>query len=408
MRVCILVTTTYTHDSRVRRTAEALAEQRYDVHVVCCFSSQLPVVRNEKLGPVHVHRVARETRDFLALALSRFRRGRQRPSESQPPKRQPRRSLSPRLLSIIRSLLVPLIVLHRRKQQRRMACVLHDLAPDVVHANDPDTLPAATAAIQSGAALVYDAHELASHRSNTSRWERWLDLRAERRFAPRAAAVITVSPGIAEILENRYGIATTVVRNVPRRMPTASAPFDLRARIGASADERLILHQGLRAPGRGLPQLVRAIALLPHSHLVFLGSEVRGMDQELRAITQDLDIQDRTHFLGSVPSEVLLTVTSQADVGVTLLEDVSLNHRLALPNKLFEYLAAGIPVVGSDLPEIRRVLEESRGGVVCDPSKPASIAAAVERANDPPEASDVPTVESELAKLETCYRRLED
>ena len=406
MRVCILVTTTYTHDSRVRRIAEALAIRGYDVHVVCCFSSQLPAQANEMLGPVHVHRVARETRDFLALALSRLRRWRDRSPASADGPARPGQELSPRALSILRSLLVPIVVLHRGRQQRRMARALVRLSPAIVHANDPDTLPAAASAIEAGATLVYDAHELASHRTNTSRWERWLDLRAERRYVPRAHALITVSPGIAEILEARHLVPTTVIRSVPLAPHDWTPPFDLRERVGIGTDDQLVLYLGLRAPGRGLTQLVQAVARLPGSQLVMLGSEVRGMDQELRAIAEEMGIETRVHLLDPVPSDVLLTMAAQADVGVTLLEDISLNHRLALPNKLFEYLAAGVPVVASDLPEIRRVLEDCRGGIVCDPSEPSSIAAGLQAAVDRPDKARVPTAQEELEKLEACYRTL--
>ena len=408
MRVGVLVTTTYTHDSRVRRAAEFLAELGHEVHVVCCFSSQLPAHDGEKIGPVRVHRVARETRDFLSIALSRL--GRRRYGSSPTPSHNgpPRSALSPRVLSRIRSLLVPLIILHRRKQQRRMARVLAGLCPDVVHANDPDTLPAAKAAIQGGATLVYDAHELSWSRNDTSRWERRLDLRAERRFVPRAAAVITVSPGIADILQERYGVTALVIRSVPHTPEDWSPPFDLRDEIGADTEDRIILYQGLRSPGRGLPQLIRAVGLMSQCHLVLLGSEVRGMDQQLQAVAAELQNEDRVHILDPVPSEKLLTMTAQADVGTCLIEDVSLSFKLSLPNKLFEYLAAGVPVVASDLPEIRRVIEDCRGGVVCDPSQPKAIASALQRTVQPPDRERVPTAREELQKLEACYGLLSD
>jgi len=90
-------------------------------------------------------------------------------------------------------------------------------------------------------------------------------------------------------------------------------------------------------------------------------------------------VAERVHLLPPVLPDELLAVTASADVGLVLLEDTCLNHRLALPNKLFEYLAAGVPVLASDLPELRRVVETYRVGCVVDPANPGALAAAMRR-----------------------------
>jgi glycosyltransferase involved in cell wall biosynthesis len=98
---------------------------------------------------------------------------------------------------------------------------------------------------------------------------------------------------------------------------------------------------------------------------VFLGDG--PLRASLQVLAASLDIQDRVHFLDPVPPDQLLDYTASATVGVTLLEDTCLNHRLALPNKLFEYLMAGIPVLASDLPELNKVVSQFDVGRLAAP-----------------------------------------
>lgn len=410
MRVCMLVTTTYTHDSRVRREAEHLAELGHDVHIVCTYGGGESVTSHD-VGPVKVHRVSLRSRDVPSALAARIHRW--RPSRSPTPSSVTTASPSKRTrwggaraATVARALASPALLAYRSSLGRRMARVGTQLAPDVVHAHDADTLGAAARITAHGARLVYDAHELSSHRADVFWWERRLDALRERRWIPRAAVTITVSPGIGEILADRHAISPVIIRNIPVLRLDGPPYYDLREQIGVAPGTRLVLHQGQRAPDRGLEALVRAMAIVEDAHLVLLGSAVRGMDTTLEHEATAAAVSDRVHFLDAIPSDRLLTVTAQADVGVTLLEGSSLNHQLALPNKLFEYLAAGVPVVASDLPEIRRVLEACGGGVVCDPSDSGSIAAALQAPSGRPDRERVPTAREELQKLEACYRTL--
>lgn len=254
------------------------------------------------------------------------------------------------------------------------------MRPDVVHANDIATLiPGYLAARLSGARLVYDTHEYAVGVPYRKAVWAWLAATIERLLISRCDAVITVSDGIAERLQARYGLKErpTVVRNVPDLPPPASAP-DLREQMGIGSAP-LVLHQGAVAEGRGGGNLVRAVAEMDSAHLLFLGADGTFADG-LVHLASELGVGERTHFHPPVALTELLSYTTQADVGVSLLEDTCDNHRLALPNKLFEYLAAGLPVVVSDLPEMRRLVSERQVGWVTDPGDPADIARALAEA----------------------------
>jgi glycosyltransferase involved in cell wall biosynthesis len=255
-------------------------------------------------------------------------------------------------------------------------------APDVVHANDIATLvPGYLATRLNGARLVYDTHEYAPGVPYRKAAWAWLASTLERLLIGRCAAVITVSDGIADRLQGRYGLERrpTVLRNLPDLPPPGREPQPrLRETIGVG-DQPLVLHQGAVAADRGCESLVRAFAGLDSAHLLFLGAD-GDYAAGLERLAGELGVATRVHFHPPVPLTQLLSYTVEGDVGVSLLEDTCENHRLALPNKLFEYIAAGLPVVVSDLPEMRRLVAEREIGWLVDPGDPAGIARVLERA----------------------------
>jgi glycosyltransferase involved in cell wall biosynthesis len=250
--------------------------------------------------------------------------------------------------------------------------------PDVVHAHDAAMLlPGGFGAWLIGARLVYDSHELAASVPYRERTWAWFVSAIERLVVPRCAAVITVSDGIADRLRERYRLRErpTVVRNVSALVPGGRG--GLRRSLGIGPEVPLVLHQGAPAPDRGCEVLVQAAAQLDGAHVAFLGDPEPGYGEQLEAIVQRLGVGERVSMLPSVPLVELLAHTAEADVGVTLLQDTCENHRLALPNKLFEYIAAGVPVVASALPETERLIGDYGVGWCVTPDDPAELAAAL-------------------------------
>jgi glycosyltransferase involved in cell wall biosynthesis len=251
-------------------------------------------------------------------------------------------------------------------------------------ASDLYTLPAlAVAARRHGGHLVYDSRELytaldsAHGRPHVSAV--WAAV--ERRFIGRADAVLTVGDAIADRLRDRYGIERpTVLYNAPE-VDTASEPDRgaLRRALTLPDDGRLlVLYQGLFREGRGLGALVEAVRAVDGARLVLIGEG--ALESQIRG--RGTDLGDRLVVHPFVPPDRLATLTPGADLGACLIEPLTESLRLSLPNKLFEYLAAGVPVLASPLPEIRAVVD--RGvGVLAAPSAPGAVADALRQALAP-------------------------
>lgn len=192
--------------------------------------------------------------------------------------------------------------------------------------------------------------------------------------------MVTVNDEIAAVLERSLRPPRiTVVHNCPPRWtPPADDPGPLRSAAGIPAGCPIVLSHGNLQANRGLERTAEAMTrpALASAHLVFLGYGRRVVDPLLA----DPRLAGRVHLLDPVPPDELLAWIAGADVDVMAIPAVDENSRLSSPNKLFESLAAGVPVVTSDLPVRRRVvLENGDGplGAACDPDDPDSIAAAI-------------------------------
>jgi glycosyltransferase involved in cell wall biosynthesis len=250
---------------------------------------------------------------------------------------------------------------------------------DAVHAHDLNTLPAAAAIARStGARLVYDAHELYPDVSTLSELESNVWRRVEPPLIRRADQVITVCDSIGEELVRRYAISPPqILLNCP---PAAGElpvdPMALRRMAGIDSDtEPIVLYQGGFVPNRGLEALVRAAAQLDRGVIVMMGWG--RLERELAAIVSRERLRDRVRILPPVSPAELASYTVGADVGVIPYEPVGLNNYFTTPNKLFEYIAAGLAVVASDLPELRKVLHGHGVGTTFARVEPGEIAQAL-------------------------------
>ncbi len=268
---------------------------------------------------------------------------------------------------------------------RRMIAVGLAEKADVYHSHDLNTLWIGHRCKQkTGAKLVYDSHELQTERSRMGKWwKRWATWN-ETKWLPSADALIVASPPWIEHLRQLHGtipdIAATVI-NVPE--DTTVVPRDLRPELGLPQGTPLLLYQGSIQENRGIEPAIDAVELLDGVVMVIVGYGYYRITLEDLVARRGLG--ERIRFYGPIPNQDLLHWTASADVGLCNIVNSSVSYFTTLPNKLFEYMMAEVPVLGSDSPGIGKVVSETGVGEVVDPVDPRSIAAATEKILADPE-----------------------
>ena len=231
-----------------------------------------------------------------------------------------------------------------------------------------------------GGKTVYDSRDIYLHSrqfDRMNRVRRSILQRLERRWAHAADAVITVNDAYADVLARTLQVARpSIVMNCPvRYTPPEPRPDRIRQALDLPPERPVILYQGNLITERGIEQAMDAILDVPEAVLVLLGY---GASRD-RFIADSAvpPYAGRVFVLPPVPPSELLEWTASSDVMVMAIQPTSLNHRYTTPQKLFEALAAGVPVVASDLPGMADIVRATGAGVLCDPTSPGSIAAAI-------------------------------
>ncbi|HEU0236179.1 MAG TPA: glycosyltransferase [Candidatus Limnocylindrales bacterium] len=366
-RVTFVLPSTGEFDARTRRFAASLGARGHAVTILARSGDGLPD-RESVAGGARLIRVAAGDSGDSPAA---------HPRPTRTPIAEARRILA---------------VARRAGRQARAAEAV-DTGADLYHAMGFLALPVASRlAASRGSPFIYDARDLYVESNNIARLPapaRWLFTQRERAWARRAAAVLTVNESCADYLERRLGVPrpAVVMNGQPDWTPPDPWPDLLRERLDLPPDRRVVLYHGGFMPDRGLQELIDVMAgpAFDDSALVLMGSG--PIESELRAGVTARGAGDRVRFLPPVPPEDLLRWVASADVGIMVNQPRTLNERLSTPNKLFESLAAGLPVVSSNFPERRRIIVDDPDGplgAVCDPTDPASIAAAIRSVLDLP------------------------
>ncbi len=253
---------------------------------------------------------------------------------------------------------------------------------DVWHGMWAGSLPAlAGMRRRHGGRTIYDSRDVFMRSREFARlgWPgRAILERLERRWAGKADRVLTVNDAYAELLTERLHVPRpAVVMNCPETWtPPTPAPDLIREALSIPADTAVVLYQGILTADRGIEQAMASILKVPCAVLVLMGFGAMR-DRLIRDASRSPYV-GRVHVLPAVPPDELLTWTASADALVMAIQPTTLNHRYTTPQKLFESLASGVPVVASDLPGMAAIVQATGAGVLCDPTSPDSIAAAIE------------------------------
>jgi glycosyltransferase involved in cell wall biosynthesis len=297
----------------------------------------------------------------------------------------------------------------------RMLRMARGVAPFVYHCHDLWTvLMGAAAAREHGSKLVVDFHEWFSENVSDrmrphSGLKKLVYRRLEKFALRRADIVITVCKSIADELKKMHNRDIEILRNIPPLELGSRVYPTIRRQLDIPDDSFVILYQGGVGPTRNLPPIIKALEHMPDVALVIRGPGIEFFGPEYRAIATSVGAESRLYLAPTVPSPDVIAAANGADAGIWSLDPICKNFYYALPNKVFEYLAAGLPLLVADLPEVRREILDRGLGEGFGPSDPKSIASAVQRLrNDVLIGSRVKSMkfEPDWARLVGFYDRL--
>jgi glycosyltransferase involved in cell wall biosynthesis len=262
---------------------------------------------------------------------------------------------------------------------------------DIWHGMWAGSLPALTRLRRRmGGRSIYDSRDVFMHSRDFARagqpW-RWILTSLERRWARTVDRVITVNQSYSQLLGRQFRIEPPdVIMNLPYRWSALRGQHDLiRDALALPQTTAIVLYQGGLMTDRGIEQAMDAILAVPDAVLCLLG--FGRLRDQLIDRTATAPYAGRVFVLDPVPPEQLLEWTASADVSVMAIQPTSMNHAYTTPQKLFESIAVGVPVVASNLPGMAEVVEAIDAGVLCDPTDPSSIAAAIRDVLDVPPAA---------------------
>lgn len=252
---------------------------------------------------------------------------------------------------------------------------------DIYHAHDVTALPACyTAAMIRRKPLVFDAHELPLSEIRV-RWH-WLSKLSERLLIGllrRCSGIITVSAPIAKVMQEQYHITdVSLIRNVPAYR-VISKGDKLRQYLQLNPGTRIVLFQGYLQAARRLDLLISAAKFLDQDIVVvIMGKDLEAIQSHLEALVESEGVVGRVKFIPPVPYAELLDWTASADIGLIVYPpELSLNIRYSLPNKFFEYLMAGLPILASSLDAVSDIIRSNDIGQIVSSLTPADIGASI-------------------------------
>ena len=344
--ICMIVHNDITNDSRVNREAATLTNQGWQVTIVCIVLDNNPKPAVEMLDGYTIIRVSPSwRRDANLKTMGKLTR----------------------LL-----LAIPSLIIQVRKTRAR-----------VIHAHDFIGLVLAALAGIWRRPVVYDSHELFFARTFTGLPPAILFIlkrlkSLEKFLAHRAVNVLTVGDEVAARLAVDLNIPKPVViRNAVdlRTVGTVSVHYP-------TEEFRIVAHTGRIMSGRFLSEQVAALTHLPEDVALLLMGDGPA-EKQLKEQAQTSGVGDRFLTVPPVLPQNIAPTLAQAQVALVLITSAAPSYHLSLPNKFFEAVAAGLPIVASPITEVKRLLEHYDLGVICDPSDPAQIAAAIMQVLEP-------------------------
>jgi len=348
-KVSMIVWNEFLNDARVMKEAQTLQRAGYQVRV---FALHTPGVTQQQAvldDGIEVVRVARSP-------LWKLRKKNLQPAVKAGGESQQSAPVNPSLKLLV------LRAVSRGWTHLALLFKMLEYRATVVHSHDVNTLPTAwLAAKLSRARLVYDAHEISTSREGYKSLRKVVGF-VEKQLMPSANGTITTTDARAKYFARAYGVERPLVLQNRPRLIESPPSNRIREELGLVEPWPIVLYQGGLQQGRGLEKLVRTAQHVPDCYFVLIGGG--RLTQPLTQLAQELNLQHKVHFIPTVALAELPSYTASADVGVQPIENTCLNHYTTDSNKLFEYVIAGLPVIATDFPEIRRIVRSNDIGLL--------------------------------------------
>lgn len=279
---------------------------------------------------------------------------------------------------------------------------------DILLSNDLDTLlPNYCVSKLLNKKLIFDSHELFSEipelvkRPNVKKI--WISL--ENYLVPKLKNNYTVCNSIANYYKEKYSTNFEVIKNLPikKTINIGELPFSIK-------NKKVILYQGAINIGRGLELLIETMLHLENYVLIIIGNG--DILEELQQNVTLKNLQSKVFFLGKLSPKKLQGITPLANLGISLEEDLGLNYRYALPNKIFDYIQAEIPILVSNLPEMKQVVLQYKVGEIVTNRTPESLALQIKEiinkdySKELKQAKEVLIWENQEEKLVAIFKNL--
>jgi len=235
--------------------------------------------------------------------------------------------------------------------------------------------------------LIYDSHEFEAGLDadgQRGKFQTWLVVRLERYLIKKTSLNLMVNDTIAIEVQKLHNLKQKpiVVRNIPSTWQIddaicAKQRKEFCQQLKAPDNIFLVMYHGGISRNRGIENLLKAVALLDNVAVVLLGNGEHDYILELESLVETLQIQNKIIVHQAVPLTILWQYVGASDVGVSILLNSCLNHYYALPNKIFENIQSLTPIIGSNFPEIIKIVDGYQIGICCDPSDPKMIAQSI-------------------------------
>lgn len=369
MKILMLLFKDIHYDARVQREALALAEAGHMIYLAC--------LEEYTTSPPELHPsiiIFRST-----IVTKRMRRAVMNQNDSKSS------SLQKMAFKMVRNPVLKLFkdIMANREYYFKVKDYIKDENITCIHCHDLNTLPVGYFMAKGlGVKLVYDSHELFNEMAGKNPVEKRVGYWIEKRLIKHIDHLITVNPYTEKEFHKRYGmIPSTIVQNTPilpgeDQLKVVENNY-WRQKFNLSHEDIILLYQGGMTPERGIEECISALLLLPSRFKLILLGEGR-LKEKLIQMVKDLNLLDRVFFHQQVPPDDILWYTKQADLGLVIYKNTCQNNYLSTPNKIFEYMMAGIPTLASNHPGKSYLVEKEKTGI-CVEENPQSIKDGIER-----------------------------